>query len=214
MWLVKIGGSLFPKYALKLLESLVGKDVMVICGGGELSDKIREYDSKLKFSKTTAHDAAILCMDIIGMLLADLVDNAEAVDNLRDARKLLKNKRIPIILPSKILHYLDPLEHSWSVTSDSISLFFSHLLNSKLLIATNVDGIYTKDPSLYKDAKFIKEINAKKLLSFGETSVDKSFAKLLLKYKTTCYVANGKYPDRIVSILEGKGKKCTIIRGD
>lgn len=211
-YVVKLGGSLFPKDAVEFCKHLVGKKSLVICGGGEFANKIREYDENMEFSDSASHKTAILCMDILGMLVADKVDGAEAVYSLEDAKKVLKEGKLPVLLPSKLFEYLDPLEHSWKVTSDSISVYISWLLKTKILIVTNVDGIYTVDPSS-DGAQFIKNISAKKLLTFGETSVDENLPELLLKYKLDCYVVNGKYPQRAISIIEGKSSKYTFIGG-
>jgi len=212
-WVVKIGGSLFPEYSINLAQELVGEDVLIICGGGHLANQIREYHHKLNFSPTTHHKTAIMCMDIVGMLLADKVKGAEAVRSLEEVKKVRDEGKLPVLIPSLLLEYLDPLEHSWRVTSDSISLYISYLLEAKLLITTDVDGIYTHRPSL-DGAQFIKEISAKKLLNFGETSLDESFAELLLKYKTSAYVVNGKHPERVMATLEGRSSINTFIGGD
>ncbi|HHT19106.1 MAG: delta 1-pyrroline-5-carboxylate synthetase [Euryarchaeota archaeon] len=212
-WVVKIGGSLFPEFSMKLAQKLVGRNVLIICGGGELANQIRVYHKKISFSPTAGHLAAILCMDILGILMADKVNNMETVKSLEEVNKVLKSGKLPVLLPSMLMEELDPLEHSWGVTSDSISLYISKLLNAKLLIATDVDGIYTHNPS--KDgAQLIKEISAKKLLNFGETSLDESFAELLLQYKTSSYVVNGKHPERVLSILDGQSSISTFIGGD
>ncbi len=211
-WVIKIGGSLFPEDAINLCNTLVGKKALVICGGGEFANKIREYDKEFHFSDSASHKTAILCMDILGMLLADKVNKTETVYSLEDAKKTLNNDKLPVLLPSKLLEDNDDLKHSWNVTSDSISVYISWLLNTKTLIVTNVDGIYTKEPSL-DGAKLIKNISAKKLLNFGETSVDENLPELLLKYKLNCYVVNGKYPDRVISIIEGNDSKYTFIKG-
>jgi len=212
-WVVKIGGSLFPKYSISLARELVGHDVMILCGGGALANQIRAYHHEIDLSPTAGHQTAILCMDILGTLLADKVKNSEAVRTLEEAKIVQEQGNLPVLLPSMILEDLDPLEHSWRVTSDSISLFISQLLKAKLLIATNVDGIYTHCPS-EDGARFIKDISAKKLLNFGETSLDESFAELLLKYKTSSYVVNGKHPERVLSILDGQSSISTFIGGD
>ncbi len=156
---------------------------------------------------------AILCMDILGMLLADKVPDALAVYSILDAKKAVKNGKLPVLLPSRLMEFLDPLKHSWSVTSDSIACYVSQLLKAKLLIATDVDGIYTSYPP-QDDAKLIKNISAKKLLNFGETSVDETLGELLLQYKSTCYVVNGRYPERVLAVIKGKNSKYTLIGGD
>ena len=72
-WIVKVGGSLFPENSVKLVEAiseLTEKEVMVICGGGSFANQIRDYDLQMNFSATANHESAIMCMDIIGRLLA------------------------------------------------------------------------------------------------------------------------------------------------
>lgn len=207
-WVIKVGGSLFPEDAVNLSKALVGKKVMVICGGGELANLLRSHDEKMHFSDTAAHKSAILCMDIMGMLLADKVPDAETVYSFKQAEKALDDGKLPVLIPSPILFRKDPLEHSWRVTSDSLSLYIAHQLKAKLLIATDVDGIYNQQPS-QDDAQLIKHISAKKLLNFSETSVDEFLAKLLLQYKSSCYVINGRYPERVISIIEGKSDEKT-----
>ena len=108
---------------------------------------------------------------------------------------------------------MTPLNIAWRVTSDSIALYISNLLKAKLLIATDVDGIYTHDPT-NDGAKLIEIISAKKLLNFGETSVDEFLPELLISYQSECYVVNGKYPERVISIIEGKSSKYTLIGGN
>ncbi|MCE5213677.1 MAG: delta 1-pyrroline-5-carboxylate synthetase [Methanobacterium sp.] len=214
-WVVKVGGSLFPDHAVNLCKILVGKKVMIICGGGAWANLIRKYDKNMNFSGTATHKSAILCMDILGILLADKLPFTKEVYSFEDAERVMDAGKLPILIPSRLLDDLDPLEHSWKVTSDSISLYIAHQLKAKLLIATDVDGIYDHQPS-QDGAQLIKNISAKKLLNFGETSVDEFLAKLLLQYESDCYVINGKYPERVLSIIEEKNdedNKYTLIGG-
>ncbi|MFZ0441004.1 MAG: delta 1-pyrroline-5-carboxylate synthetase [Methanobacterium sp.] len=220
-WVVKVGGSLFPEKAIELCESIMAlnnsarspKKIVFICGGGSFANKIRIYDHDMHFSNTANHNSAIMCMDIIGTLLADKVEGLEVAKSIDSVKSILNHGSLPVLIPSKIFESHDPFEHSWRVSSDSLSMYISDLLKAKLLIATDVDGIYTHDPS-HDDAKLIKFISAKKLLNFGETSVDEFLPELLIRYNSNCYVVNGKYPDRVISIIEGKSSKYTLIGGN
>ena len=216
-WVVKIGGSLFPDYAIDILDALVGQNVLVICGGGVFANLIRELNDDIGFSDSANHFAAIDCMDIIGELLSDKVVNSIPIYDLNDAADVINSGKVPVLLPSRFMRCVDLLEHSWDVTSDSIATYIAHLIDAKLLIVTNVDGIYTREPS-FEDAKFINEINANKLLSFGETSVDASLSRLLIKFGSDCYVVNGKFPKRVLSIIDTsidiENTQYTLIRGE
>ena len=217
-WVLKIGGSLFPESAIDLCRYIVNQEdinpkMLIICGGGDFANKVRDYNDLLSFSNTANHRSAIMCMDIIGTLIADKVEGLETVNTLDDAEKVSENGKIPVLNSYTLMEDHDPLEHSWRVTSDSISLYISNLLKAKLLIATDVDGIYTHDP-INDGAKLIDSISAKKLLNFGETSVDEFLPELLIRYQSECYVVNGKYPERILSIIKGKSSKYTLIGGN
>jgi len=86
-------------------------------------------------------------MDIIAKLLNDKFNFTNIVYSIEEAENSLNNGHIPILPCSNILKesVLDSeIPHSWNITSDSISAYVANLLKTKLLIATNVDGIYPK----------------------------------------------------------------------
>jgi len=169
-------------------------------------------------------------MDIIAKLLNSKFNFTNLVYSIEEAENSLKNDHIPILACSKILkenEEVGEIPHSWNITSDSISAYIANLVKAKLLIATNVDGIYTQKPTTV-GAKFIHEIDAKKLLTFDETSVDLMLPELLAKFGTNCFVVNGNFPERVLSLIEGNTNskitdnnynnnynfKYTLIRGE
>ena len=107
----------------------------------------------------------------------------------------------------------NPLENSWNVTSDSIAVYIANQLHiKKVVLVTDVDGIFTHDPKKYGDAQLINEISAKQLDAMSErTSVDKFLPKLLLKIQIHCFVVNGLFPERVEDILMGRISVYTLI---
>ena len=198
---VKIGGSLFPDYAINLAEKLKNTNSLIILGGGEFANLIRKYDSNQNFSKKISHWTAIDCMDIIAKLVCDKVKSAKLVYDLNEVNKVVDEGFTPIFAVSKFLKMENPFECSWDVTSDSIAAYMAHRLNANLLIVTNVNGIYTQEPTK-QGSTFISKIDAKTMLTFQESSIDVMLPSLLLKFGTNCYVVNGKYPERVLSLLD------------
>lgn len=198
---VKIGGSLFPDYAIDLANKLKNTDSCIILGGGEFANLIRKYNDEEDFSEEVNHWTAIDCMDIIAKLTNDKVESARLAYSIEDINKISDDGFTPIFIVSKFLREEDPFECSWDVTSDSIAAYVAHLLNANLLIVTNVNGIYTQEPK-ESGSTFISKIDAKTLLTFPETSVDVMLPSLLLKFGTNCYVVNGKYPERVLSLID------------
>lgn len=201
---VKIGGSLFPEHTEKLCEYLCQskEKLVLINGGGEFANKLREYDSQHHFSNDSMHWCAIKCMDIVGELIADKNKNIELTNHIEDIDSIHKDGKTPLISIFDILKRDDSLKHDWNVTSDSIACWLANKINAKLLILTNVNGIY-KGNIFSNNKKIIKKINANELLFFEETCVDKCLPKLLIKYNLDCFVMNGTFPERVLSHLNG-----------
>ena len=199
-WVVKIGGSLFPNDAIEVAKTIEGTKSLIVIGGGEFANLIRKYDEELSLSLEITHKTAIDSMDILAKLVDDKVKSTKLVTSIEEARKISNNGLTPILLTSYLLEENDPFEASWDVTSDSIAAYISHLINAKLLIVTNVNGIYTREPT-EEGSKFIGLIDAITLLTFDETSIDLKLPSLLIEFGTNCYIVNGKYPERVLSII-------------
>ena len=142
-------------------------------------------------------------MDILAKLLNDKLAFAEISYTIEEAKSISDSNKVPIMICSEILKENEPFAHSWDVTSDSIAAYIASLLDAKLLIATDVNGIYTKDPSL-SGAELIKEIDVNELLTFEESSIDLMLPSLLIEYGLDCYVVNGEYPERVLSIINNE----------
>ena len=198
---VKIGGSLFPNYAIELAQCLKGTGSLIVLGGGEFANLIRKYDEEMNFSEEANHWTAIGCMDIIAKLVNDKVESARLAYTIEEANRVSDDGFTPIFVVSDFLKSEDPFECSWDVTSDSIAAYIAHLLNANLLIVTDVNGIYTQEPK-EPGSTFISKIDATTLLTFQESSIDVMLPSLLLEFGTNCYVVNGKCPERVLSLID------------
>ncbi len=217
---VKVGGSLTLKpkklrqLSLKLSELAEKHAMIIIPGGGEFADVVRKMDKTFALSNQTSHRMAILGMDQYGLLLTDLIHNSRPADSLESVKVILESGKLSILLPSMMVFDDDDLENSWDVTSDSIAVHIAKKLNTRrVLLITDVDGVYDKDPKKSKQVELIHELTAEQLLSLGKrTSVDKHLPKILLKSGIECCVVNGLHPERIEAVLNGQTAICTMIR--
>lgn len=216
--ILKVGGSLaedplsLRKLSKKLSELAQTHSMLIVPGGGRFADVVREFDKDFQLSNTTAHKLAILAMDQYGLFLSDITPNSQVCYSLEEiyasSRRLL-----PIFLPSQFMSRGNPLEHSWDVTSDTISAYITAVLKSeKLILIKDVDGIFSEDPKKNVNTEFIEKLTARELRRWNrKTSVDKTLPKILLQEKLDCYIVNGKYPKRIEQILEKQKTLCTHV---
>ncbi|MEM3379091.1 MAG: delta 1-pyrroline-5-carboxylate synthetase [Candidatus Bathyarchaeia archaeon] len=216
---IKVGGSLAENPArlkalcIQLSELARKYAITVVPGGGRFADAVRDFDKRFALSSTLAHKMAILAMDQYGLALTQLIPNSVATYLLSEARQLAETCAVPIFLPSQLMFKKDPLENSWDVTSDSIAAYVASRLGAaKLLLVTDVDGIFTDDPKGRSNAVLMERLTAEELLRLNKrTSVDRHLPKLLLETPIDCHVVNGNYPERVAAILEGRYTVCTLI---
>jgi len=217
--IVKVGGSLalHPEklriLCAKLSEVSKKCKLIVVPGGGEFADAVRNVNKRFSLSSAISHRMAILGMDQYGFLLSDLMPHSSITDKLEEAQRILDLGKLPVFLPSNFLFSKDPLENSWDVTSDSIAVYVAGQLHaSRVVLVTDVNGVYTCDPKKFSDAKLISKLSAEDLLKMNKrTSVDKFLPKLLLQLQIECFVVNGFYPDWVESVLDGRDTICTVI---
>ena len=215
---LKVGGSLAedPTSLRRLCQELSvlaeAYRILIVPGGGEFADTVRKIDKVYGLSNTAPHKMAILAMDQYGLFLSDITPNSIVCYALDEVGNYAKEK-MSIFLPSQHMFREDPLEHSWDVTSDTIAAYIADQVDAKkLILVTDVDGIFSEDPKKSQDSELIQEVSAEELQYWNKrTSVDKSLPKTLLQSNMDCYVVNGRYPERIRLILENKKTVCTHI---
>ena len=102
---VKIGGSLFPEHVNRLCECFKKskEKIVLINGGGDLANILREYHEEYNYSNNVNHWTAIECMNIIGKLIADKNRNINLFKKLDELKSssdgILQSIKEVIILP-------------------------------------------------------------------------------------------------------------------
>jgi len=216
---IKVGGSLLEApqnlEALGLeLSSLARKHrFVVVPGGGKFADAVREVDAQFHLPVAVSHRMAILAIDQYGLLLSKFIPSSVICDSLRAAGEVSRAGQVAILLPSKMLRKFDPFEPSWDVTSDSIAAYIACKLKAdKVVFVTDVDGIFTADPKNHGNARLLSQVSVDTLLRFSErTSVDKFLPVFLSQHALNCYVANGRFPERLAAILSRQETMATRI---
>ena len=203
---LKIGGSLGRSNRLadlmpRLSELAPMHGILVVPGGGVFADAIRNYDQQFGLDKHASHWMAILAMDQYGHLISSLMRNGEPVQGLADARKVLAQGRVPVLLPYHLLYQSDAIPNSWDVTSDSIAAWVADLTGAQqLILLKSVDGLFTGDPGNGADVELLQTINLKQLA--GCKGVDRYLVSILSKNDLEMWVINGNHPKRLSQLLE------------
>lgn len=216
---VKVGGSLaididaLRALCLEISKTGEKKRLVVVPGGGEFADIVRDVDRRFGLSSWVSHRMAVLGMDQYGLLLSNLIPKSRLAYSLGVVDGLSGCGRVVVLLPSRLVFRARSLMVSWDVTSDSIAAYVAARLSvNKLVLVTDVDGVFSVDPKLNANAELLEEVSASGLLELdARTSVDKFLPKLVLKFGLNCYVVNGHFPERVTQVLVGEPTVSTRI---
>lgn len=187
---VKVGGSLFDRVT-SLIEVFreVGRPVLIVPGGGKFTDLVR----RLAVSDTAGHWMAIAGMEQFGWYISSHGVPATPV--------LALPAETTVLLPYCALRRIDPLPHSWSITSDTIAAWVAKELSADLLLLKSVDGIRhhrrllsrVEDPGITPD------------------EVDPAFIRFVFEHGLVARVVNGRHPDRVRQALRDETVIGTLV---
>lgn len=197
-WVVKIGGSLDRRGALRALAPVVDElssehGLVISPGGGAFADFVRARQARRGSSEPTAHAQAVLAVCQYGYELAARLKRGVAVTNRAQALEALDDGRTPVFIPHPFV-IEKGFPASWSFASDSMAAVLCGLLGfSRLALLKSVDGVIV-------DGKLRHEADAAALAQSGVA--DPLFPKYLRK-NWEVYILNGRKPDRLRQLLAG-----------
>jgi aspartokinase-like uncharacterized kinase len=197
--LIKAGGSLCTRPDLPAITAAwaamaTTHKLLLLPGGGPFADGVRTADAHFHLSDSAAHWMAILAMDQYAYLLADLTPQARLVREVAAAEEVCAAGRLAILAPSALLLQLDPLPHSWQITSDSIAAWLAKYAGISLLVLLkSVAGVYGPGSMLLRQI-------ARSVLAQHDLA-DACFVDNLAP-ATHCWIVDGGQPERLQELLQ------------
>ncbi len=217
---IDIGGSIFASpinvdYIKRFSEFLIelnreGYKLMVVVGGGK---KAKEYISTARAlggEPDFLDEIGIAITRVNAMLLiAALGDRANSwvPTRLEDASP---GERILVMGGTR------PGQTTDTVAAELASRHGAELL----LVASNVDGVYTRDPRIDPEARFIPELSTKELLDLASERghepgfrgvIDPKAAKIIHASKIKTAFVNGADIENMEKAVKGMDFKGTLV---
>jgi uridylate kinase len=219
---VRVGGSvvaspanpiLIGKY-VELLKDLKkqGHEVVAIVGGGALARDFIKIAGELGLDEAKRDWAAIHVSRLFAQLFVMRLGEAGCGTvpvSLDEAFDCLKRGKIVV------MGGLEP-----GMTTDAVAAMIGERMKADLLVkASDVDGVFTKDPKKHSDAKKIDELGFDDLSRLFEENkhkagihqiLDPEAVKILEKRRTKMVVVNGFKPENVLSAVKGEKIGTTI----
>jgi len=202
---LKVGGSLNRGAGLAALCREIARlsknfRLLIVPGGGEFADRVREAYRRYNLDETAAHCMALLAMDQYGYLLGSLIEGSSLTADLLSACRASESGRAAVLLPSALIIRTDSLPHSWQVTSDAIAAWVAReAQSSRLILLKDVDGLLTAAPGT-DSAELIEELTIEQLTEHAG-GVDEYLSNILSHSQLETWVINGLRPERLPELL-------------
>lgn len=142
---LKLGGSLLKCTGLtdrmrSLIAFLRPKRILIVVGGGDAADVVRDWSDRFSLTEEMAHWLAIRSLSLTRGLVKELLPECEEVESPSAAAEAWINQRRPVLLKLESylrqseVHESAPLPHTWDVTSDSIAAWVATKWGAEQLI--------------------------------------------------------------------------------
>jgi len=213
---IRVGGSVVaspfdPKLMneyVKLLERLraEGHVVAAVVGGGSLSRDLIEVARAMGLSEAAQDEVAISVSRLMAQLFVLRLGRLGSLNvptSVEEAAELLEKGKVVV------MGGLKP-----GMTTDAVAALLAERVRADLLVkATNVDGIFTKDPKKYADAEKIDTLSFDDLFGFFEKEqheagihqvLDPEAVRLLQRGRIRTVVVNGFKPENVLLAVKGE----------
>jgi uridylate kinase len=206
-----IGITYFEELASLLKKMCKQYKIYIIVGGGKTARTYIKLGRELDLDEKKLDQIGIGITRTNARLLTNIVDisNEDIPISTDEAKKIDK----PII----IMGGTTP-GHS----TDMVGAELAEKTNAtKYIIATNVDGVYDKDPNKFSDAKQLREISIDELIQKYGTNwevagknvvIDGPSLEIIQRAKIPTFVLNGKKLDQLEKAMTDQRFNGTILK--
>lgn len=195
------------KKIIKLKES--GIDLAIVIGGGNIF-RGREVGAE-KFDRAVADNMGMLATIINGLSLQESLEGLgvetrmlTAIEMPKVAEPFYRRRALHHLEKNRIVIFSGGTGNPFFTTDTAAVLRACEINADYILKATDVDGIYDKDPSENKDAKMFKTISFKDIIQKNLKVMDSTAFTLCRDNNIPLIVFNVKYLDKIDDILKNK----------
>ena len=197
MVVIKIGGSLVKTGAVRSwlahLARIGGGKCIVVPGGGAFADAVREAQRSYAFSDRAGHRMALLAMEQCALMLADLDPVLEPCATTSEMSDALRQRRIPVWLPSAMVLADPSIAESWDVTADSLAAWLAHRMGARALIL--VKSVRAPTEILWTEELAVRGF------------VDRAFPGYVLRADFNTFWLGPGEEDRLAVVLEADCKR-------
>ena len=190
-------------------------EICLIIGGGNIFRGIKGASEGI--DRSTSDYMGMLATIMNALSLQSCLEQIEiptrvqsAIAMSQIAEPYIKRKAVRHLEKKRIVIFAAGTGNPFFSTDTAASLRASEMGCSKIIKATKVNGIYDSDPSLYKNAKLIKNITYSEVISKNLRVMDMTAISLAKESNIPIYITNIFEEDSLIRALKEDGNYSKI----
>lgn len=191
-----------------------GGEIGIVVGGGNWW----RGRSSEGMDRVTADHMGMLATTMNALALSDALEQAGvttrvmvAIEMRQIAETYIRKRALRHLEKGRVTIFAAGTGNPYFSTDTAAALRAAEIKADVILKATNVDGVYDKDPNRYEDAKRYEQVSHDEVLQKGLGVMDATAAALCRDNGIAIAVFNVSDPDNIIRVAEGDADICTLV---
>lgn len=195
----------------------LGVEIGLVIGGGNFVRGVQQASAGM--DRASADYMGMLATVINSMAMQDALERRglatrvqSAIQMSQVAEPYIRRKAIRHLEKGRLVIFAAGTGNPYFTTDTAASLRAMEINADVIMKATNVDGIYDKDPKKHKGAKFYSELTYMDVLKKGLQVMDSTAISLCMDNKLPIITFNLNTAGNIARVVRGE-KIGTIVKG-
>jgi uridylate kinase len=184
-------------------------NISIVIGGGNIFRGIK--GASVGMDRASADYMGMLATVINGLALQDSLEKLDvptrvisAIEMRQISEPYIRRRALRHLEKGRVVIFVAGTGNPYFTTDTAAALRAMEMGAQVLLKATKVDGIYDKDPMVYKNAKLIEKITYIQVLDQNLKVMDSTAISMCMEYKLPIIVLNINKEGILKSIIEGE----------
>ena len=212
--------DILDKVALAVKDCVdIGVQIGIVVGAGNFWRGVKDGGGKIE--RTRSDHMGMLATTINALALADVLEShgvevrvQTAIDMTKVAEPYIRLKAIRHLEKNIVVIFACGTGNPYFSTDTAAALRAAEINADIVLMAKNIDGVYTSDPKKDPGARKLEAIYYKRILSDGLTVIDSTAASLGMENNIPMLLFGIDDPGNIVRAIKGEKIGTVITASD
>lgn len=192
----------------------LGAEIAIVVGGGNFWRGVQNND----IDRVTSDHIGMLATCMNALYVSDMIEKHNkktrvlgAIEMKEIMEPFIRRRAVRHLEKGRIVIFASGTGNPYFSTDSGAALRAAEIDADIIFKATNVDGVFDKDPNKFSDAKLYKHVTHEEILQSNLKVMDATAAALCRDNDIDIAVFNLSDPQNIVKLAQGEDVNATLV---